>query len=453
MNGKQRILRTLSFQPVDRTPWVPYAGVQTANLLGMDAETYLKSDDNIVMGITKAYEMYQPDGLPVVFDIQMEAEALGCELKWAKSNPPAVKTHVLESMNLVELRRPRATDGRYPVALAAAERLVASLGKEIALYGLICGPFTLAMHLRGTDMLTEMVEEPEKVSELMLFCTEVAKDLAEMYAETGVDVIAVVDPMTSQISPRHFKKFVAPYSIDINRSVRTRGLKVTSFCCGDATKNIELMCQTETDGIAFDENVSLDYAKEIATRYKVSYGGNLPLTTIMMYGSPLENVEEAKKELEVGKGLGYILSPGCDMPFKTPVDNIVAIANYMNGKPVSLSSLQSDRQIDDEDEGELEEVILEPGKVFIEIVTLDSEGCAPCQYMCEAVRKIEPLYGKELRWRETLIKSRAGIKRVVSLGVKNLPAILINDKVVFDNIVPTEKSLMAEIDKRLSGAE
>ena len=53
------------------------------------------------------------------------------------------------------------------------------------------------------------------------------------------------------------------------------GLKVTNFCCGNATKNIELLCQTETDGIAFDENVDLAYAKDIATKYKVSYGGNL----------------------------------------------------------------------------------------------------------------------------------------------------------------------------------
>ena len=92
-----------------------------------------------------------------------------------------------------------------------------------------------------------------------------------------------------------------------------------------------------------------------------------------------------------------------------------------------------------------------PGEVFIEIVTLDSEGCAPCQYMCEAVRKVEPRYRGRLKWRETLIKTRSGIRRMASLGVKNLPAILINDEVVFDNIVPTEKSLMAEIDRRIAG--
>ena len=128
MNGKERVLNALSFQPVDRTPWVPYAGVQTANLLGLDAETYLKDADHIVNGILKAYELYQPDGLPVLFDIQMEAEALGCGLKWAKCNPPAVATHVLEHRPLSELELPTADSGRYPVARDAARKLVAALG-------------------------------------------------------------------------------------------------------------------------------------------------------------------------------------------------------------------------------------------------------------------------------------------------------------------------------------
>ncbi len=80
-----------------------------------------------------------------------------------------------------------------------------------------------------------------------------------------------------------------------------------------------------------------------------------------------------------------------------------------------------------------------PGRVFIEIVTLDSEGCAPCQYMCEAVRSVEKHYGKRLLWRETLIKSLAGIRRTQKLGVSTLPTLLINNEIVFDNLVPTRE--------------
>jgi len=76
-------------------------------------------------------------------------------------------------------------------------------------------------------------------------------------------------------------------------------------------------------------------------------------------------------------------------------------------------------------------------------------GCAPCQYMVETVKKISAQYGQNLKWRETLIKSLAGIKRTKTLGVENLPSLLINNEVVFDNIVPTEEELVKEINKRL----
>lgn len=310
MTGKERVLKAIDFEQVDRAPWVPYSGVQTGNLLGVDAETYLKDPDKIVAGIMKAYELYKPDGLPVVFDIQIEAEALGCELQWAKNNPPAVKTHILDNKNVSELKIPSKDDGRYPIVLEAARQLVDKIGDEVALYSLICGPFTLALHLRGTQFFTEMIEEPDMAHEILQFCTEVGKELSRLYGETGVPIVAVVDPMVSQISPRHFKKFITPYLTDLNTYVKSLGLKVTTFCCGDATKNLDLMCQTNTDGIAFDENIDLAFAKEVASKHKVSFGGNLPLTTVMLFGTPLENVEAAKKAMEIGGNTGFILSPG-----------------------------------------------------------------------------------------------------------------------------------------------
>ena len=450
LTGKERVLKALNLEEVDRTPWVPYAGVQTANLIGLNAEEYLKSSDNIVKGILKAYELYNPDGLPVAFDIQIEAEALGCSVKWAEKNPPSVHHHILDDKSLDELTLPTENDGRYPIVLDAAERIVRELGDEIAIYGLICGPFTLALHLKGTAIFSDMNRAPEETHKLMKFTTAVAKDFARMYAERGVDIIAVVDPMVSQISPRHFKAFITPYMTEVNQYVKSLDKKVVTFVCGDVTKNFELLCQTDTNGIAFDENVDLAQAKEIAISNHVAYGGNLPLTTVMLFGTPMDNVQEAKKQLELGAGSGYILAPGCDIAFDTPIENLVAIGNYVSGNFSSLDMFETERDIKDErDEEELEEIKIEAGKIFIEIVTLDSEGCPPCQYMCETVKKVEPEYGDKLIWRETLIKTKAGIKRVGTLGVKNLPAMLINDEVIYDNIIPTEEELKAEINKRL----
>lgn len=452
MTGKERVLRALSRLCTDRTPWVPYTGVHAASLLGLTAAEYLRSADHIVAGLTKAAQLYHPDALPVVFDIQMEAEALGCEVKWADKNPPSVTSHPLETRALADLRRPTEQDGRYPVVLEATERVVAQLGDELAIYGLVCGPFTLALHLQGTAIFTLMNRQPDAVAALLEFTSSVTQDLARMYVERGVDVVAVVDPMVSQISPRHFTRFVQGPMTAVNEYVKDLGVKVVTFVCGDVTKNFELLCRTRTNGIAFDENVDLAFAKQVADAQEIAYGGNIPLTTVMLFGSPLDNVLETRRQLDVGAGEGYLLAPGCDIAFDTPADNLAAIGNFVSGRFTSLDAFAAESTVEVDAGAELDAVDIVPGKAFVEIVTLDSEGCPPCQYMVEAVKRVAPEFGDALAWRESLIKTKAGIRRVGELGVKNLPALLINNEVVFDNIIPSEEQLRDEVGSRLSPA-
>jgi uroporphyrinogen-III decarboxylase len=47
-------------------------------------------------GVSKAIELYKPDGIPVIFDLQIEAEAIGCRLKWSDNSPPSVISHPLQ---------------------------------------------------------------------------------------------------------------------------------------------------------------------------------------------------------------------------------------------------------------------------------------------------------------------------------------------------------------------
>lgn len=205
--------------------------------------------------------------------------------------------------------------------------------------------------------------------------------------------------------------------------------------------------------LPFDEQVDLAFVGELGHKYKVCFEGNIPLTTTLLFGSPLECVEDVKKRIAIGGNTGFILSPGCDLPFDTPFYNLEAVGRYaaLGELPSETSGfLLKDALAQAEESGDvIEDVVVVQGKVFIEIVTLDSEWPAPCQYMVEAVRAVEAKFGDKLQWRETLIKSAAGIKRTMHLGVSTLPTMLINNEVVFDNIVPTSDGLSTEIEKRL----
>jgi hypothetical protein len=89
-------------------------------------------------------------------------------------------------------------------------------------------------------------------------------------------------------------------------------------------------------------------------------------------------------------------------------------------------------------------------KVIVDIITLDSESCAPCQYMVEAVKKIAPHFEGIVEWREHAIKQMTGVTFMASLMVKNIPTICIDGKICFVSQIPPKNELIAAIQKRIN---
>ena len=449
MNGLSLIKQAFKLEPVERTPWVPFVGVHGGYLIGVDAEEYLKSSQNMVAGLTKAIELYKPDGIPVSFDLQLEAEILGCRLNWAKENPPAVVSHPLsEGVSLSSLKVPEAHEGRIPLVLETTRTLRAE-NPEIALYGLITGPFTLALHLLGTDIFMKMFEEPGQVMEIMGFCTDVAIRYSEMLIDAGCDVIAVVDPMTSQIDPSSFETFVTPFATRIFDSVRAKQKLSSFFVCGHAQQNIEAMCDCRPDNISIDENIPLEFVKEIALSKKISFGGNLKLTVVLLMGDVNDAKQDALSCLDLGGNKGFILAPGCDLPMQTPVENIQAVSElvfdqYLRDVARSIETRENKLDIlNMKDYGQSD-------KVIVDIITLDSESCAPCQYMVEAVKRVAPHFEGVVEWREHPIKKMESVSFMSSLMVKNIPTICIDGKIVFVSQIPPQSQIIEAIQKRIN---
>ncbi len=449
MKGFELIKKAFALQPVERVPWVPFVGVHGGFLSGVDAETYLKSAGEIVKGVSKAIEMYNPDGIPVVFDLQIEAEILGCRLQWAKHNPPAVISHPLaEGLLLKDLKIPSGTDGRIKVELEATRQLRAKY-PEIALYGLITGPFTLALHLMGTDIFVKLFEAPEEVAGVMDFCTKVGLKMSEYLMEAGCDIIAVVDPMTSQIDPVSFGTFVTPYVSTIFSFVRENQKLSSFFVCGHAQQNIEAMCDCRPDNVSIDENIPLDFVKEIALKKGISFGGNMKLTVVLLMGNEDDAREEALSCLDLGGKTGFILAPGCDLPMETPPENISAVTElvhdpYKQDVVRALDKKESTLEIFNmKDYGQAD-------KVIVDIITLDSESCAPCQYMVEAVKRVAPQFEGVVEWREHAIKKMDAVTFMSSLMVKNIPTICIDGKIAFVSQIPPKGELIAAIQKRIN---
>lgn len=449
MTGKRILLEALRGNATSRPAWVPFVGVHGGKMIGVSARRYLQSADCIVRGLMLARERYRADGLPVVFDLQFEAEVLGCQMLWGDNTPPSVVSHPLETCELGDLPTFDTSKGRYPIVAEAMAKLTREFEDETALYGLITGPFTLAVHLGGTNLFLQMYEEPDKVKAILSFCAEVGRRTAEFYIDNGADVIAVVDPMTSQISPAHFEEFVSQYADRILAHVRQQGALSSFFVCGNATRNLEKMCQTQADNLSVDENISLEYLAELAGKYNKSFGGNLKLTTVLLLGNEMDAMRDALRCMDLGGTQGFVLAPGCDLPYATPEANLEAVGRVLHDE-YQRSIVRAAASMPQE---EFKDVKLpDYGKsdhVIIDVVTLDSASCAPCQYMVDAVVHAAVKFGDKVIINEHKITTRDGLGAMSKLGVGQIPTICIDGEVTFPSIIPDINTLIEAIGRRI----
>ncbi|MBU2512020.1 thioredoxin family protein [bacterium] len=448
MEGKELIKAAIALKKTERVPWVPFVGCHGGSLIGVNATDYLKSEKHIIQGTEEAIKRYQPDGIPIVFDLQIEAEILGCDLLWADENPPAVSSHPLANGKLLaDLKIPQSSDGRLPIVLNAT-RVLRKRYPDLALYGLITGPFTLALHLCGSDIFMQLYQDEQGVKEVLEFCKQVCLAMSEYYIDAGCDIIAVVDPMTSQIGPKHFKQFITDPMKEIFAFIKEKQTLSSFFVCGHAQQNIEAMCDCNPDNISVDENIPLEYVRDICLARNISFGGNLQLTMVLLLGNENDAMLNAQDCVNSSGGKGFILAPGCDLPYSTPPKNIQAVTEYLRDpyqREVALTIQDHEKASDSLDMSEYGKT----DKIIIDIITLDSESCAPCQYMVESVQRVIPQFKHIVEWREHKIKYRESLKFMASLMVKNIPTICIDGKITFVSRIPPQDELIAAIQKRI----
>jgi len=451
MTPKELLFATLEHKPTPRPAWVPFAGVYAARLKGYTATEFLQDEDKMVECLLEVNRMFKPDGECCIFDLQVEAEILGCDLVWADDGPPSVASHPLdcdEDDELIvpcECTIPGPNDGRIPLICRAMRRVKEAVGDSTALYGLITGPFTLASHLRGSNIFMDMFDDDEYVQDLLAYCNKVACKMADYYIDAGMDVIAVVDPLISQISTAHFEEFMSEPFTALFDHIKSRGAYASFFVCGDATRNIDVMCQTGCHSISVDENVNLKTAKEICDKYGVSVGGNIPLTTTMLHGTQMDNMKWTVDLIDsIDNKEGLIVAPGCDMPFGIPHENTIGCMQAVLDTDAVREMVKDYVAVDDTQDVELPDYAgLE--KPLVEAFTLDPATCAACTYMVAASDEAKAAFGDAIDYKVYKYTIKEDIARTKKMGVPNLPSLYINGQLKFQSIIPSREELEAAI--------
>lgn len=310
--AKQMLIDAYRGKRTPKAPWVPYAGVHCAYLINEPADRMLKDPALLAKGVVKAATRYKADGIPLLFDLSVEANSVGCDLKWWGDNVPSVTNHPCSDKTPAEagLKLPTKDSGRWPVIYEAAKIAKPQLDElDCVMMGLFCGPLTLASHLAGVRIFTDVYKKKEFAHEVIKFAGEVGAIAAQFYAEMGCDIIAIVDPVASQIKSETFKEYVTPNCQAAIKAIHDAGKTSSFFICGDCTKVMEDVCKIGTHGFAIDEQLNLVFVRDMARKHGVGFGGNLKLTLALSLGL-LSSREDAIVSLAAGGQHGYTFAPG-----------------------------------------------------------------------------------------------------------------------------------------------
>ncbi len=215
--SKETLLHALHGVRTPDIPWLPHIGTHAAQLLGVSADQYLQNADLLARGAIVCAERYRCDGIPLLDDPQMEAISLGCTPRWSEQGPPSIIGSPLNKIAPEDLINhlpplPDETSGRWPTVIAAGRQAKRPLeALKVALVGVAAGPCTIAYHLRGLALFTDIFRAPDVAAQLFAYAGQVTALSARIYAEViGCDIVAVNDTPATMLQPDYMRRYVLP---------------------------------------------------------------------------------------------------------------------------------------------------------------------------------------------------------------------------------------------------
>ena len=323
-NMKQWVANLIGNHPKKPMPILSFPSV---SLLGVGVRELI-SDSTLQARGMQAVAENTPAAASVSFmDLSVEAECFGATVTVTDDEVPTVKEPILEDADGAEsLAVPTVGSGRTGIYLDAIKKAKELITDRPVFAGMI-GPFSLAARLFDlSEIMMNCYDDPDMVHLVLEKCTQFLIAYAKAYREAGADGIVMAEPVAGLLSPSLEEEFSAPYVKQIVDAVQNDDFIVIYHNCGD---NVPKMLSSilSTGAAAYHFGNAVDMEKDILKKVpaNVLVMGNVDPVGVLRMGTP-ESVREASTALleKCSMYPNFVLSSGCDMPPKTPWENINA---------------------------------------------------------------------------------------------------------------------------------
>jgi len=321
MNPKDRLLKALKREPVDRPP----AAVPTQNAIadvmeksGLRWPAAQKNAKDMAGLAWACHEIAGIESVRVPFDINVEAEAMGCATRFGddSTTPPMSTMKTKQDYDSIKIPDP-LRDGRMPEVLEAIKLLKEKAGDEVPLIAALGTPFELlATTLDFEEIAMACIEDPEFIEEQLSKMTEIAKQYAAAIENAGPDVLMLVDGTSQSIGPSYYGRFSFPYTKSLVESLSKPSIL---HICSNPAAILKMMAETGVNALSIDHPVDIQHAFEV-TEGKVALVGKISPQTLLT-GSREDIVAETEESLKLGM---HVVAPGCGIIPQTPLENLKA---------------------------------------------------------------------------------------------------------------------------------
>lgn len=313
----------------ERLMTAPLAGYPGAMITGTRVIDNLRKAEIQAGSMAAIYKRYGFDVIFNFMDLSVEAEALGLAVEFHNEGSPNVREHpVSDVADLVRFRVPDPLqDGRMPVFADAIWLAKEHIDALIA--GYVCSPFTLAGLLMGAENLAiSTLMDPALSKACLQFAADCVIPYAKAQQKAGADMVVLLDPTAGLLSPGLYDEFAKPYIEKVSDAL---DIPAVLHVCGQTTPLMSNLISTRVDGLSLDSNVNLAAVMPQVPEDMVILGNIHPVDTMFNGSVGMVKREVSSLRDALRQYHNFIISTGCDLPLRTPLDHLTAFADGASG--------------------------------------------------------------------------------------------------------------------------
>ncbi len=336
MTPYERFNHRIKGEPVDRPPNFDIMMTFAAHFIHEPLSRYYLDYRVLCSSNLAVLDAFDLDIVQAISDPYREAADLGLDVEFPDDGLPIARMPLIaEHEDLARLVQVAPANGRrMSDRLESLRMFREQVGSRVPIMGWVEGALAESADLRGvSNLLVDLYDSPEWVSELLGKCVEVEIAFARAQIEAGADIIGLGDAIASQVSPAMYREFALPYEQRIFDAVREMGGIARLHICGNTTRHVPAMGESNADIIDLDWMVDLNTARQTLGD-AVPLCGNFDPVAIMLQGTT-EQVERAVRDCVSAAGPRGINRAGCEIPAATPHANLWAQARALAEYQVS----------------------------------------------------------------------------------------------------------------------